>query len=95
MSPLEVVPVASDTEVRARVDGRVKEKAAEVLASMGLSVSDAIRLLLTRVATEKTLPFDVNSPNAETKAAIEELERGSGARFGNVAELMTDLNAND
>ena len=87
--------MASDTEVRARIDGRVKEKAAQVLAGMGLSISDAIRLLLVRVATEKALPFDVKSPNAETRAAMEELERGGSARFGSVAELMTDLNADD
>ena len=45
--------MASDTVVRARIDGQVKERAAKVLAEMGLSVSDAIRLLLVRVATEK------------------------------------------
>jgi len=57
--------MASDTVVRARIDGQVKEKAAKVLADMGLSVSDAIRLLLVRVATEKALPFEIKVPNAE------------------------------
>jgi len=47
--------------VRARIDGQVKEKAAKVLADMGLSVSDAIRLLLVRVAAEKALPFEIKS----------------------------------
>jgi DNA-damage-inducible protein J len=87
--------MASDTVVRARIDGRVKERAAEVLAGMGLSVSDAIRLLLVRVAAEKRLTFDVEAPNAETRAAIAELERGAGASFGSVSELMADLNAED
>jgi DNA-damage-inducible protein J len=87
--------MASDTVVRARIDGQVKEKAAKVLAEMGLSVSDAIRLLLVRVAAEKALPFEVKVPNAETLAAMAELERGEGAQFENVADLMADLNAED
>ena len=68
--------MASDTIVRARIDGQVKEKAAKVLADMGLSVSDAIRLLLIRVAAERTLPFEIKVPNGETRAAMAELERG-------------------
>jgi DNA-damage-inducible protein J len=85
--------MTSDTVVRARIDGQVKEKAARVLAEMGLSVSDAIRLLLVRVAAEKALPFAVKVPNAETQAAITELEDGAGKSFDSVAELMADLNA--
>ena len=64
--------MATDTVVRARIDGHVKEEATSVLNKMGLSVSDAIRMLLIRVAREKALPFDVRIPNAETAAAIEE-----------------------
>jgi DNA-damage-inducible protein J len=87
--------MASDTVVRARIDGQVKEKAAKVLADMGLSVSDAIRLLLVRVAAEKALPFEIKVPNTETRAAMAELEQGAGAEFDSVAELMADLNAED
>ncbi len=87
--------MASDTVVRARIDGQVKEKAAKVLAEMGLSVSDAIRLLLVRVAAEKALPFEVKAPNAETQAAMAQLERGEGAKFDNVADLIADLDAED
>jgi DNA-damage-inducible protein J len=87
--------MASDTVVRARIDGRVKDRAAKVLADMGLSVSDAIRLLLIRVAAEKALPFEIKVPNAETRTAMAELEDGAGASFDNVAELMADLNAED
>jgi DNA-damage-inducible protein J len=86
--------MASDTVVRARIDGQVKEKAAKVLAEMGLSVSDAIRLLLVRVAAEKALPFEIKVPNAETRAAMGELERG-GKSFDSVADLIADLNAED
>jgi DNA-damage-inducible protein J len=87
--------MASDTVVRARIDGQIKEKAAKVLADMGLSVSDAIRLLLVRVAAEKALPFEIRVPNAETRAAMAELEGGAGASFESVADLMSDLNAED
>jgi DNA-damage-inducible protein J len=87
--------MASDTVVRARIDGQIKERAAKVLAEMGLSVSDAIRLLLVRVATEKKLPFEIKAPNADTEAAMAELEQGKGARFDTVADLMADLNAED
>jgi DNA-damage-inducible protein J len=81
--------------VRARIDGQVKEKAAKVLADMGLSVSDAIRLLLIRVAAERALPFEIKVPNAETRAAMVELERRAGASSDGVADLMADLNAED
>ena len=87
--------MASDTVVRARIDKQVKEKAAKVLADMGLSISDAIRLLLVRVAAEKALPFEIKVPNAETRAAMAELERGAGASFDSAAELIPDLNAED
>ena len=52
--------MASTDVVRARIDGHIKEEATNVLAQMGLSVSDAIRMLLTRIAADKALPFDVN-----------------------------------
>jgi DNA-damage-inducible protein J len=87
--------MASDTVVRARIDGQVKERAAKVLADMGLSVSDAIRLLLVRVAAEKALPFDIKVPNAETRAAIAELEEGAGKSLNSVTELISELNAED
>jgi DNA-damage-inducible protein J len=85
----------SDTVVRARIDGQVKEKAAKVLADMGLSVSDAIRMLLVRVAAEKALPFEVRVPNAETRAAMAEVEQGASKSFESVADLMAELNAED
>ena len=83
--------MASETVVRVRIDAQVKERAAKVLADMGLSVSDAIRLLLVRVAAEKAMPFEIKAPNPETRAAIAELENGAGKSFDSVAELMADL----
>jgi DNA-damage-inducible protein J len=87
--------MASDTVVRARIDGHVKDEATHVLADMGLTISDAIRLMLIRVAAEKAMPFPVKVPNAKTRAAMEEAERGNLPRAGNVADLMADLNADD
>jgi len=81
--------------VHIRVDGKVKAKAAKTLAAMGLTVSDAVRLLLTRVAAEKAMPFEVRVPNRATQAAIEAGERGEVSRASSVAAMMTDLNAND
>jgi DNA-damage-inducible protein J len=52
--------MASSDVVRARIDGHIKEEATTVLAGMGLSISDAIRMLLTRIATDRAIPFDVN-----------------------------------
>lgn len=81
--------------VRARMDSALKKEAAAVLAEMGLSLSDAIRLLLVRVATEKALPFDVRVPNAGTQAAMREARSGKVSRFDGVGDLMADLNEAD
>jgi len=81
--------------VRARIDANIKERASTALADMGLSISDAIRLLLTRVADERCLPFDIKAPNATTRQAIEELEAGKGQKFASVAAMMAVLDADD
>ncbi len=78
--------------VRARIDANLKKEASAVLAGMGLSVSDAIRMMLMRVAAEKALPFEVRAPNSDTQAAILAAQRGEVARFDSVAGLMADLN---
>ena len=85
----------ADTYVRARIDSETKARAADALEAMGLSISDAIRLLMLRVAEERRLPFDVKVPNRATREAIAELEEGRGVRFANVAALMADLDADD
>ena len=81
--------------VRARIDEDIKNEAAAVLASMGLTVSDALRMMLTRVAAEKALPFDPLVPNAETVAAMRDARRGKVRSFETVDALMEDLNAPD
>ncbi len=65
------------------------------MATMGLTVSDAFRLLLTRVAREKALPFEPLVPNAETVEAMKEARRGGLKSLDTVEDLMTDLNADD
>ncbi len=81
----------STTMVHIRVDEKVKKKAAKTLAAMGISVSDAVRMLLVRVAAEKALPFDVKVPNATTVKAMRALDRGQGKRFKSADDLFQDL----
>ena len=81
--------------VRARIDSITKERATDALKAMGLSTSDAIRLLMLRIADERRLPFEIKAPNATTRKAIDELETGGGKRFASVDGLMADLHADD
>ena len=87
--------MAATEMVHVRIDKRVKTRAAKTLAAMGLSVSDAVRVLLTRVATEKALPFEIKVPNAATAAAMQEARKGGLPSFDTVFGLMADLNAKD
>ena len=81
--------------VRARIDERTKKQAAAVLKKIGLTVSDAFRLLLVRVAKEKALPFEPLRPNAETIAAIKDARRGKLVKAGKPKKLLRSLNAGD
>jgi DNA-damage-inducible protein J len=78
--------------VRSRIDADLKREVTGVLSAMGLSVSDAIRMMFVRVAAERALPFEVRVPNATTVAALEALDRGEGKRFDSVDALFADLN---
>jgi len=68
--------MAANAFVRARVDEKIKEEAAAVLADMGLTVSDVVRIVLTRVAKEKALPFEMRAPNKLTAETLAKSERG-------------------
>jgi len=83
--------MAADTIVRSRIDADTKERAAAALAAMGLTISDAIRLLLLRVADEKRLPFEVKVPNAASRRAMKELLDGKGKRSASATALFRDL----
>ena len=87
--------MAAKQLVQARVDGAVKEQAAPVLAAIGLTVSDAVRLLLTKVAQEKALPFEPLIPNPVTIGAMKKARKGRLRRFDSVQELVDDLHADD
>jgi len=81
--------------VQARIDKAVKEEAALVLSSIGLTVSDAVRLLLTRIAHDKAMPFNPLIPNAETIAAMKEAREGNLPRVRSVKELFEAMNEDD
>ncbi len=83
--------MAASEIVRARIDAELKREATAALAEIGLTVSDAIRLLLLRVAKEKALPFEVRTPNATTQAAIRQAERGEVTKVESVEALFSDL----
>ena len=85
--------MATTTMVHVRLDERVKARAEKALAAMGLSVSDAVRVLLTRVAVEKALPFEVRVPNAKTREAMAELKKGKLRKIAGGDALMDDLSA--
>jgi DNA-damage-inducible protein J len=85
--------VSANAVVRARIDGHIKQEAAAVLAAMGLTVSDAFRIMLTRVANEGALPFEPLVPNAETIAAMREARKGKLPSFENIESLLADLDA--
>ena len=79
------------TMVHIRVDHKTKDRAAKTLAAMGMSVSDAVRMLLLRVAAEKALPFAVRVPNATTMKAMRAAGRGKGKRLDSAGALFKDL----
>jgi DNA-damage-inducible protein J len=81
----------ADTVVRARIDAATKKRASAALEAMGLSISDAIRLLMPRIADEQRLPFEVRVPNAATRRAMAELEQGEGKRSESAKALFEDL----
>jgi DNA-damage-inducible protein J len=85
----------ASTTIRARIDTATKNRATAALKAMGLSVSDAIRLLMLRVADERRLPFDIKMPNTTTRKAMDELASGKGKSFISIKTLMADLHAKD
>lgn len=80
--------------VRTRINNTLRDEAAAVLADLGLTVSDVMRMTLTRIAKEKAIPFELVVPNAETRAAIEEareLQAARTARFATAQELFDGI----
>jgi len=82
------------TMVHVRLDQNIKEQAADMLSSMGLSISDAVRVFLTRVVTEQAIPFPICAPNAASRAAISEAKdiiKHRRARFKTAEALFDEL----
>ena len=87
--------MATNQLVQTRIDGDIKKEAAIVLEAMGLTVSDAVRLLLTKIAREHALPFDPLIPNETTIAAMKEARAGHLPRARSIKELKEALDADD
>ena len=86
--------MTSSTMIHVRIDAQIKKKAAETLETMGLSLSDAVRVFLVRVAAEKQMPFSLKVPNAETLSSMAEAEEiivAKRARYKTGADLIHDL----
>jgi DNA-damage-inducible protein J len=83
--------MAATTMLHVRMDIDIKNRATEALEEMGLNVSDAIRVFLTRVAAERAIPFEVKVPNAVTRAAMEEARQMSRAKHENAESLFDSL----
>ncbi|MDY0282211.1 MAG: type II toxin-antitoxin system RelB/DinJ family antitoxin, partial [Salinivirgaceae bacterium] len=89
----KIMIATQKTVVRARIDGRTKSEAEAVLASIGLTVSDAFRMMMMRIAAEKALPFEPLIPNKETIEAMTAARRGELITVGKIDNLLATLNA--
>ena len=84
-----------DTVVRARIDRETKDEATAVLEAIGLTASDAFRLMMRRIAAERRLPFEPLVPDRETVEAIKAARRGELVTVGSVDDLMAEWNEDD
>jgi len=85
---------AHSSMIHVRMDNDLKERATEALAAMGLSTADAVRLLFHRIATDQAFPLELKVPNAETRAAMAEVEQmktKGRARFDNADDMFASL----
>ncbi|NDE90594.1 MAG: type II toxin-antitoxin system RelB/DinJ family antitoxin [Alphaproteobacteria bacterium] len=85
----------NDTVIRARINGKIKNEASAVLASIGLTASDAFRLMMMRIAKEKALPFQPLIPNKETIKAIKAVRRGELTTARSRKELFEQLGSDE
>lgn len=87
--------MSAKTEVRAKIDVRIKEQAEAIYAAAGLTLSDAFRIMLKRTVAERALPFDPLTPNEETVEAMLAARRGELSEVGGIENLLADLHADD
>lgn len=83
--------MAATDMIHVRVDTHLKANATQALDAMGLSVSDAVRVFLTRVVSDQGMPFALKVPNAETRQAMQEAREITQARFKHSEELFDAL----
>lgn len=81
--------------VQARINKEIKEEASVVLASLGLTVSDAIRIILTKVAHEKSFPAELLISNKETLQSIKDAEEGKVYTAHTLDDFFKEMNDND
>ena len=93
--PLRSAIMINNAVVRARVNEEIKEEANIVLSSIGLTVSDAFRMMLFRIAHEKSLPFEPLIPNKTTIEAMKESRKGNLKSVNSIDQLFEELNAED
>ena len=82
------------TMLHVRMDTEMKQKATEALAAMGLTASEAVRLLFHRIAVDQAFPLELKVPNAQTRRAMaesEEMMRQGKARFASADEMFVEL----
>jgi DNA-damage-inducible protein J len=77
--------------IQATVEASLRDQASAVLAELGMTVEDALRLLLTQVVEERDLPLSMHIPNAETIAAMREADSGVGKRYSSLDDLFKDM----
>jgi len=85
----------ADAVVRARIDQATKQEATQLFQAMGITVSDAIRMMLVQAVAERALPFEVKAPNTETVAALRASRAGEVTRVSSVDDLFADLEGDD
>lgn len=85
----------ADAVVRARIDHATKREATQLFQQMGITISDAIRMMLVQAVSERALPFEVKAPNSETIAALQASRNGEVTRVTSVDDLFADLEGDD
>ena len=86
--------MANNAFIRVRIDEKLRDDAAAVLKELGLTISDVMRMTLTRIAREKAIPFELTTPNAETRAAMEkaqEMRKARQRRFSQAQDMFDGL----
>jgi DNA-damage-inducible protein J len=91
---MQSVAMRKSAEVRTRIEPGLKEQSTEVLAGLGLDMSDAIRLFLRQVVAVQGLPFDLRKPSAKTIEAMIEARGMAQARFGSAKDLFDAIEKN-